>query len=165
MNARSEDYGYEDQRPREISFGRVPYWGATELELDGVSRGGRLLAMSDQRRMFPHEGIFELTSNAIILGGWRAVERGRVAGVDLTFTPAYSRRLAGGVRGNAASLGIFGDLGKPLVIGVVGESPVYLLLGFRWFWGTNRNRAWYPTIAAWLAGPATGAGPRRRGSR
>jgi hypothetical protein len=143
--------------PEEPLTGR-PYWGATEDELLRAPGGLRLLALSDQRRLFPHDGHVELLPDAIVLRGWRVIERPQVTGVALTFTSAYSRWMAGGVRaGNAASLGILGGLGKPLVISVAGRSPVYLLLDFNWFWGTNRNRRWYPTITSWLNGPTPAA--------
>ena len=54
-------------------------------------------------------------------------------------------------RGNAASFGLFGSLGEPLVLGMNGRDPVYLLIDFRWFTGINQARRWAPVLQEWLA--------------
>jgi hypothetical protein len=125
------------------------YLGATEGELLGVSLARRLAAYSDQRRLFPHEGILQLTQRALVLGGWRVIPREAVASVRLTFTDAYRRRQAAGIRGNNTSFGLFGNLGKPLVLSLHDYEPVYLLIGFRWFTGINQARRWAPLLGMW----------------
>lgn len=128
------------------------YLGATEGELLGAPMARRLAAYSDQRRLFPHQGPLQLTPNTLVLGGWRVIRREAVADVRLTFTGAYRRSQAAGVRGNNASFGLFGDLGKPLVLDLHDDEPVYLLIGFRWFTGINQARRWAPVLRAWSYG-------------
>ena len=125
------------------------YLGATEGELLGVPRARRLAAYSDQRRLFPHQGTLQLTQRALVLGGWRVIHREAVASVRLTFTDAYRRSQAAGIRGNNASFGLFWNLGKPLVLSLHDDEPVYLLIGFRWFTGINQARRWAPLLGAW----------------
>jgi hypothetical protein len=127
------------------------YLGATEGELVGATLGRRLLAYSDQRRLFPHEGTLQLTPSTLLLGGWRVIRKEALASVRLTFTDAYTRGQAAGVRGNNASFGLFGNLGKPLVLDLNDDEPVYLLIGFRWFTGINQARRWAPVLSAWSA--------------
>lgn len=131
-------------------------------ELQGASGPKRALALGGQGRLFPHSGAFELTDGVLVLEGWRRLTPSQVISVELTFTAAYPRWQAGGARGNSPSLGAFGSLGKPLVLGIADEAPLYLLLGYRWWSGVNQNRRWYPILAAWLDhGGATGADRRR----
>jgi hypothetical protein len=125
------------------------YLGATEGELLGAPLGRRLAAYSDQRRLFPHQGTLQLTQRILVLGGWRVISREAVAGVRLTFTDAYRRSQAAGIRGNNASFGLFGNLGKPLVLTLRDDEQVYLLIGFRWFTGINQARRWAPLLATW----------------
>jgi hypothetical protein len=125
------------------------YLGATEGELLGASLGRRLAAYSDQRRLFPHQGPLRLTPHTLVLGGWRTIRREAVASVRLTFTDAYRRGQAAGIRGNNASFGLFGNLGKPLVLCLHADEPVYLLIGFRWFTGVNQARRWAPRLREW----------------
>jgi hypothetical protein len=125
------------------------YLGATEGELLGATLGRRLAAYSDQRRLFPHQGTLQLTQRILVLGGWRVISREAVAGVRLTFTDAYRRSQAAGIRGNNASFGLFGNLGKPLVLTLRDDEQVYLLIGFRWFTGINQARRWAPLLATW----------------
>ena len=109
--------------------------------------------MSDQRRLFPHQGGLELEGDSLSLGGWRTLTHSQVTRVELTFTGAYSRWMAGGVRGGRnSSFGLFGSLGKPLVLHLDGEDPIYLLIDFRWFTGINSARSWAPRITSWVAG-------------
>ena len=131
----------------------APYLGASEGELRAAGSSTRLLAMSDQRRLFPHQGTLELGGDSLSLGGWRTLTPSQVTSVELTFTDAYSRWMAGGVRGGRnSSFGLFGSLGKPLVLGLYGEDPIYLLIDFRWFTGINSARSWAPRMASWVAG-------------
>jgi hypothetical protein len=125
------------------------YVGATEGELLGAPLARRLAAYSDQRRLFPHQGTLRLTRHTLVLGGWRVIGRETVAGVRLTFTDAYRRSQAAGIRGNNASFGLFGDLGKPIVLDLLDDEPVYLLIGFRWFTGINQARRWAPLLQGW----------------
>jgi hypothetical protein len=125
------------------------YLGATEGELLGAPLARRLAAYSDQRRLFPHQGTLQLTQRTLILGGWRVIRGEAVASVQLTFTDAYRRNQAAGIRGNNASFGLFGNLGKPLVLRLHDDEPVYLLIGFRWFTGINRARQWAPLLQRW----------------
>lgn len=129
------------------------YLGATRDELRSVRGAARLAAMSDQRRLFPHHGRIELRSDTLLLGGWRTIPRNRIADVELSFTDSYSRWMAGGARGGRyASFGLFGSLGKPLVVRLVDEDvPIYLLIDFQWFSGINQARRWFPAIAGWAA--------------
>ena len=109
--------------------------------------------MSDQRRLFAHQGTLDLGKDSLSLGGWRTLTPSQVTSVELTFTDAYSRWMAGGVRGGRnSSFGLFGSLGKPLVLGLYGEDPIYLLIDFRWFTGINSARSWAPRMASWVAG-------------
>lgn len=125
------------------------YLGATEGELLGASLARRFAACSDQRRLFPHQGTLRLTPRTLVLGGWRVIPREAVAGVRLTFTGAYQRSQAAGMRGNYASFGLFGDLGKPIVLDLHDDEPVYLLIEFRWFTGINQARWWAPMLRTW----------------
>lgn len=148
--------------PLSRARGPVSYRGGAEDELRAGSRAKRVLALADQRRLFPHQGVLELGEDVIVLGGWRQLTREQVTGVELTFTATYSRLLAAGARGNSPSFGAFGSLGKPLVLEVVGEEPVYLLLGYTWWSGINQNRKWYPRIVAWADKPRTTGVDRSR---
>ena len=125
------------------------YLGATESELLGMPLARRLGAHSDQRRLFPHQGTLQLTPRALVLGGWRVIRREEVVSVRLAFTRAYRRSQAAGVRGNYTSFGLYGTLGKPLVLSLHDDEPVYLLIGFRWFTGVNQARRWAPWLQAW----------------
>jgi hypothetical protein len=125
------------------------YLGATEGELLGAPLARRLAAYSDQRRLFPHQGTLQLTQRTLVLGGWRVISREAVASVRLTFTVAYRRSQAAGIRGSNASFGLFGNLGKPLVLTLHDDEQVYLLIGFRWFTGINQARRWAPLLATW----------------
>jgi len=131
------------------------YLGASEDELRVASDSRRVLAVTDQRRLFPHQGTLTLTPEAIDLRGWRTLTPTQVTTVELTFTPLYSRWIAGGVRGRNASFGLFGSLGKPIVLSLLGEAPLYLLIDFRWLTGINKARAWAPRIAIWATGAQT----------
>jgi hypothetical protein len=133
------------------------YLGATEGELLGAPLARRLAAYSDQRRLFPHKGALQLTPQTLVLTGWRMISREAVASVRLTFTDAYRRGQAAGIRGNNASFGLFGNLGKPLVLRLHDDEPVYLLIGFRWFTGINQARRWAPLLQTWsrAEGPAS----------
>jgi hypothetical protein len=133
-----------------VEPGSVRYLGATEDELRRASTAKRVLAFADQRSLFPHHGLLELQPETLLLGDWKSVARAQVADVQLTFTDAYSRWVAGGARGNYPSFGILGSLGKPLIIRVVDDDPLYLLLAFRWLSGINQNRKWYPILVDWL---------------
>jgi hypothetical protein len=67
--------GCEDGPSPVGSCGTVPLRAATEGELNDASSSRRLLALSDQRRMSPHDGVFKLETEGIILQGWRTLER------------------------------------------------------------------------------------------
>ena len=125
------------------------YLGAAEAELLGTPLARRLAAYSDQRRLFPHQGTLRLTPRTLVLGDWRVIRREAVAGVRLTFTGVYRRSQAAGMRGNYASFGFFGDLGKPLVLDLHDDEPVYLLVEFRWFTGINQTRRWATVLRTW----------------
>lgn len=128
------------------------YLGAAEEELRGVQGFARLAAMSNQRRLFPHQGTIELREDSLLLEDWRTIPRQRIASVELTFTDAYSRLMAGGIRGGRnASFGLFGSLGKPLVLSLLDDSPIYVLIDFRWFSGINQAGRWLPIISRWVA--------------
>lgn len=131
------------------------YLGATQDELRSVRGPARLAAMSDQQRLFPHQGTIELREEALLLEDWRSIRRDVIAKVELTFTDAYTRWMAGGARGGRyASFGLFGSLGKPLVLSLVDDGdrddPIYLLIDFRWFSGINQARRWFPAISRWV---------------
>ncbi len=125
------------------------YLGATEGELLGAPLARRLAAYSDQRRLFSHQGTLQLTPHTLVLSGWRTIRRETVVSVRLTFTDAYRRSQAAGIRGNNASFGLFGSLGKPLVLSLHDDEPVYLLIGFRWFTGINHAYRWAPLLRTW----------------
>lgn len=108
------------------------------------------MGYSDQRVLFPHAGRLRLEPRVLVLGGWRVIPRAALTSVRLTFTDAYRRGQAAGVRGNAASFGFLGNLGKPIVLGLRDDEPVYLLIGFRWFTGVNQARRWAPLLRSWI---------------
>jgi len=135
--------------------GTVSYRAATEDELTGASGPTRVLALAAQGRLFPHQGTLELHQGVMDLSGWRRLTPEEVTNVSLTFTTAYTRWQAAGARGNYPSFGAFGNLGKPLVLDIADEAPLYLLLGYRWWSGVNQNRRWYPILAAWLTDRGT----------
>lgn len=126
------------------------YLGAYESELRAAPLSRRVRGYSDQRVLFPHAGMVRLEPRLLVLGGWRVIAKTAVTGVHLTFTDAYRRNQAAGVRGNAASLGFLGSLGKPLVLSLRDEERVYLLIGFRYFSGINEARRWAPLLASWI---------------
>ena len=126
------------------------YLGATESELRHTPLSRRLHGYADQRVLFPHEGQLRLEPQALVLGNWRVIHRAEITSAELTFTGAYRRGQAAGVRGNWASLGLFGSLGKPLVLGIADDEPVYLLIGFRYFSGINDARRWAPILRDWI---------------
>ena len=140
---------------RQAAGSTVAYLGASEDELLTARTSRRVLAMADQRLLFPHRGALELSADTIDLAGWRTLTPAQVTSVELKFTATYPRWLAAGIRGRNPSLGWFASLGKPLVVGVDNEAPLYLLLGFTWWSGTNQNRKWFARLVAWLgsAGP------------
>jgi hypothetical protein len=131
------------------------YLGATESELQDTPPFRRFWGYSDQRVLFPHAGQLRLEPQAMVLGGWQVIPRAAITSVELTFTGAYRRGQAAGVRGNGASFGFFGNLGKPLVLGLADDEPVYLLIGFRWFTGVNQARRWAPLLRDWIRRGAT----------
>ncbi len=126
------------------------YFGATESELRGAPLSQRLSGYSDQRVLFPHSGLLRLEPRALVLGGWRTIPKTAITDARLTFTDAYRRGQAAGVRGNGASFGMFGSLGKPLVLILHDDEPVYLLIGFCWFTGVNQARRWAPVVRDWI---------------
>lgn len=127
------------------------YLGAAEGELRGASGSSQLVGFADQRTLFPHAGRLQLESQALVLEGWRSIPRSAIAGVRLTFTEAYTRMQAAGVRGNSASLGLFGSLGKPLILDLHGDEPVYLLIEYRWITGISQGRKWLPIMQQWTS--------------
>jgi hypothetical protein len=126
------------------------YLGGTESELRDAPLARRVFAYVDQRVLFPHQGYLRLEPQALILGNWRVIPRAAITSVELTFTDVYRRGQAAGVRGNWASLGFIGSLGKPLVLGIADGEPVYLLIGFRYFSGINSDRWWMPILHDWI---------------
>lgn len=148
-----------ERRPRD---GELP--GATEDELTGASGPTRVVALGAQGRLFPHQGTLELELHPGVMNltGWRRLTPDGVPNVSLTFTTAYTRWQAAGTRGNYPSFGAFANLGKPLVLELADEAPLYLLPGYRWWSGVNQNHRWYPILASWLADRETqeaGRGP------
>ncbi|MGI8777456.1 MAG: hypothetical protein ACR2LJ_08735 [Acidimicrobiales bacterium] len=137
------------------------YYGALEEELVEARRGQRFLALADQRRLFAHHGRLELSTDAIVLGGWMELARSEVSHVELSFTSAYSRLSAAGFRGRTPSFGVFGSLGKPIIISVGAGSQVYLLIRPRWWSGIDDNRRWHPRLRAWLGDHPTPGSDRR----
>lgn len=131
------------------------YLGATDTELRQLSRPRRVRGLGDQRSLFPYQGLMQLQADALVLGGWREISRAAITGIDVAFTDAYTRFMAGGIRGNAASFGLFGSLGKPLILTLRDDEPVYLLLEFRWWAGTNQARKRAPSIERWLDGQSS----------
>ncbi len=130
------------------------YQGATESELHHLSSGEKLSGLLDQRRLFPHHGTLTLETDRLILGSWREIPRALIAGVDLEFTEAYTRFMAGGVRGQFPSAGVLGNAGKPLIIRLQGErSPLYVLIEFHWVMGTTRDEDWWGRLNRWLTPP------------
>jgi hypothetical protein len=127
------------------------YLGATERELQDAPMSRRLSGYGDQRALFPHAGNIRIEPDRLVLEGWREIPRSSVADVRLTFTDAYRRGQAAGIRGNAASFGLFGSLGKPLVLYLHNDQPVYLLIEFSWFTGINQARKWLPVLRDWMA--------------
>jgi hypothetical protein len=128
------------------------YLGATESELRAAVQSRPLLKYVDQRRLFPHEGRIRLEPAELVLEGWMVIPRAEIADVRLTFTDVYRRSIAAGFRGQYTSFGVFGSLGKPLVVYRRDDEPVYLLIGYRWLTGTNQARHWAPRLQQWLAG-------------
>jgi hypothetical protein len=127
------------------------YLGATESELRDAPLSQRFYGYADQRVLFPHAGQLHLEPQALVLGNWRVIHRAAITSVELTFTDAYRRGQAAGVRGgNAASFGFIGSLGKPLVLGMADGEPVYLLISFRYFTGVNSARRWAPMLRDWV---------------
>ena len=126
------------------------YLGATESELRDTPLSRRLSGYSDQRVLFPHAGQLRLEPRALVLSDWRVIPRATITGVPLTFTDAYRRGQAAGVRGNGPSFGFLGNLGKPLVLSLRDDEPVYLLIGFRWLTGVNQARRWAPLLRSWI---------------
>lgn len=127
------------------------YQGATESELHDLSIGEKLIGLLDQRRLFPHHGTLTLETDRLILESWREIPRALIAGVDLEFTGAYTRFMAGGVRGQFPSAGVLGNAGKPVILRLQGErSPLYLLIEFHWVLGTTHDEEWWDRLNRWL---------------
>ena len=126
------------------------YIGATATELRQMTGARRLRGLADQRTLFPHQGTLRLEPDTLVLEGWQRIPRTQVQRAEVTFTSAYTRFMAGGIRGNAGSLGLFGSLGKPLVLTIEDDESVYLLLGYRWWLGTNQARRRAPAIQRWI---------------
>lgn len=127
------------------------YQGATEGDLRDLARGEKLRGLLDQRRLFPHHGTLTLEPDRLVLASWREIPRATIARVELTFTEAYTRFMAGGVRGSFASAGFLGSAGKPLTVRLTDESaPLYLLIGFTWLTGTTHDEEWCARLNHWL---------------
>lgn len=126
------------------------YPGATESELHDAPLARRIGGYSDQRVLFPHTGQLRLEPRSLVLGGWRMIPKAAITDVQLTFTGAYRRGQAAGVHGNGPSLGILGNLGKPLILTLRDDEPVYLLIRFRYFTGVNQARRWVPLLRGWI---------------
>jgi len=134
----------------------ISYLGATESELRQAPGARRLVGLADQRRLFPHRGTMRLEPEALVLEDWRSIPRTAIETVEVIFTDAYTRFMAGGSRGNSPSLGFLGSLGKPLILTLADEDRIYLLLGFRWWTGTNQARSCAPEIQRWITGTSGG---------
>ncbi len=139
----------DDRRSKKLAS----YLGATEDDLQSARPSRRLVAMVDQRRLFPHHGLFGLDTetDALVLDGWRDIERSSVTSIEMGFTTTYPRLLAAGSRGRWPSLGWIGSLGQPLIVGIRDEPAVYLLVDFTWWSGINENRRWLQPLRKWWA--------------
>jgi hypothetical protein len=127
------------------------YNGATESELRASRASGRINWLSDQRLLFPHTGRLSVESEALVLGDWWTIPKADITDAQARFTEAYGRAQAAGVRGgNVASFGLFGSLGKPLVLTLRNDEPIYLLIGFRYFTGVTQARRWAPLLRDWI---------------
>lgn len=127
------------------------YLGASEHELRSIGRVSKALGLIDQRRWFRHRGGFRIAQDTLFLEGWLELPRSAVERIDLEFTHAYTRFMAGGARGGFPSLGFLGERGKPLVVRRTGAEPLYLLLDYGWLSGTSENPTWLPRLDDWLA--------------
>ncbi len=127
------------------------YLGATESELIEATTSRRVIGAANQRLLFPHSGRWRLEPQVLALEGWQEIPRSEIRDVRLTFTEVYRRSQAAGFRGNYASFGLFGSLGKPLVLDLYREEPIYILINFRWLTGTNQASQWAPVLKRWLA--------------
>lgn len=130
---------------------RAGYRAATTAELRGARLSKRLIAIIDQRILFPHVGKVELARSALTFGGWRTLQPTDVASVSHRFVPEYSRLAAGGARGGFPSLGVVKGAGAPLVLDLRTGERIVLLVDYKVVSGIATNRSWLSAITEFAA--------------
>ncbi len=135
--------------PNNLFPQKSTFYGATAEELKQKREAVGWRAWFDQRLLFPHHGEVILESRKLILNSWLTLNPEEITNLRLEFTPLYPRSLAGGVRGQFPSLGIF-SAGRPLILETVPVGEIYLLIGYKWLWGTTQNAKWLTMLSNWL---------------
>lgn len=133
------------------------YHAATVAELHRTPSLRRWVGAVDQRRLFPHRGRVELTSDVLSLGSWRRLTPDDVLAVAMEYLPEYSRAAAGGVRGGFPSFGLFSKVGAPLVLDLRTGERIVLLVGYTWWSGTTKDADWLPALEAFVSGRGAGS--------
>jgi len=120
------------------------YIAATAEELAAVTFARRFAAAINQRVLFGHRGTADLTTDGLVLGGWKRSEpltiaRGDITGLKREFTPLYGRFLGGGSA----------EWGAPIVISRVSGPDIYLLFDHRAFLEKTSNVEWHVALLSW----------------
>lgn len=127
------------------------YHAATVDELRKNSSLRRLVAIVNQKKLFPHRGQIDLSDDLLRLGSWRSLTPNDIAQVSMSFLPEYTRVAAGGARGGFPSFGALKRLGAPLVLDLRTGERIALLIGYTWWSGTTKDANWFPALRAFVA--------------
>jgi hypothetical protein len=120
------------------------YLGTTEAELSARSVLDRLLAVIDQKVLFPRRGIATLQPDRLVLTGWDdamgeiSLRPDQISAITNDETE-HSRLLTGGIRRWGAPLRLFLDT----------DEVIYLLLNRRWFSERTDNIEWTARLTRW----------------
>lgn len=122
------------------------YAGATLGELRAAGSGRRAVGLARQDVLFPHRGTAQLTAEALVLEGWRAIGAAQIAEARQEFLREYGHWQAGGARGGFPSFGLLGRVGAPVVLGLAGGETLVLLFDFQAVTGATKNARWLDEI-------------------
>jgi len=129
---------------------RSSYLAATVSELQRVKTLTRIIALANQRVLFPHRGELEMSTDALSFENWRTITATDLRSVTQEFIPEYGRFLAGGVRGGFPSLGIAKRTGAPLILNLSDGEQIVLMIGYKVFSGISQNSSWLPALQEFI---------------
>lgn len=131
------------QGETDVVLARDTYLGTTEAELATRSVLDRLLAVIDQRVLFPRRGVATLRPDRLVLTGWGPVGEmslrpDQICAITNGETE-HSRLQTGGIRRWGAPLRLFLDT----------DEVIYLLLNRRWLSERTDNIEWTARLTRW----------------